>query len=268
MKHYDFETNANTSGDFANVYAPIFKVPLNKGIGDNWLGDTQFSFDVLWQSSYHYHRKCSYSVSIHQNLQGVEISQLDSGISVVDNGVGYKIVTGEAIYFFVRAGVSNMPVRINVTGSSSKNIFVESLPRENFGIQEGLTFAYEVNQNFIPSRIFHYLEPVALEPVYKGDLDGNNTLIYTYTASKSFVGLVDITATFYSNTHSGNAQIQINDFKERIRETVSLNESADTVKRYVLPVYLNQGQSITIYFAQWTGHNVNCEIKCSVSRGE
>jgi hypothetical protein len=268
MKHYDFQTGTNTGSDFANTYALIFKIPLNKGITDNWLGDTQFSFDVLWQSSYHYHRVCRYSVSIRQDLSGAEISQLDTGKQTVANGVGYKVVAGEAIYFYVHSGVQNMPVRINVTGSSSSNIFVEEMPNEPFTTIEGLTFAYEVGQEDVKTSIFHYLELVEKSPVYTGEVGGDNIAILDYTSPNSVCGFVDVVVTIYSNEHTGNGQIIINDTKEYVRETVELSDSSDTVKRYKFPVCLNQGQHLTIYFAQWTGTNVNAEVKLSISRGE
>ena len=268
MKHYDFQTGANTGTDFDDTYALIFKLPLNKGIADNWLGDTQFSFDVLWQSSYHYHRVCRYSVSIHQDLSGVEISQLDTGKQTVANGVGYKVVSGEAIYFYVHAGVQNMPVRINVTGSSSSNIFVEEMPNEPFTTIDGLTFAYEVGQEDIKNGIFHYLELVEKSPVYTGDVGADNKTILDYVSPISLCGFVEIEVTIYSNSTSGNGQIQINDTVEYIKESVTLSESSDTIKRYRYPINIAQGQHITVFFSQWTGANVNTQVKLKISRGE
>ena len=268
MKHYDFQTKANTGSDFDDKYALIFKMPLNKGISDNWLGDTQFSFDVLWQSSYHYHRVCSYSVSIHQGLNGVQLTQLDTGKRTVTNGIGYKIVKGEAIYFYVHAGVQNMPVRINVTGSSSANIFIEEMPNEPFTTVDGLTFAYVVGKDDVKDGIFRYLELVKQEPVYTADVGANNKAILDYVVPNNICGFVDITVKIYSNQVSGNAQIQINDTAGYITESIKLSDTADTVKRYKFPICLKQGEHITIYFAQWTGTNVNTEVKYSISRGE
>ena len=268
MKHYDFQTSANTGSDFDDKYALIFKMPLNKGISDNWLGDTQFSFDVLWQSSYHYHRVCSYSVSILQGLDGVQLTQLDTGKRTVTNGIGYKVVSGEAIYFYVHAGVQNMPVRINVTGSSSANIFIEEMPNEPFTTVDGLTFAYVVGKDDMKNGIFHYLELVQKEPVYTGEVGGNNTAILDYTAPSSMCGFVDSTVRIHSNGATGNGQIQINDNAGYITESIKLSDTADTAKRYKFPICLKQGQHITIYLAQWTGTNVNTEVKYSISRGE
>ena len=268
MKHYDFQTSANTGSDFDDKYALIFKMPLNKGIGDNWLGDSQFSFDVLWQSSYHYHRVCSYSVSILQGLDGVQLTQLDTGKRTVSNGIGYKIVKGEAIYFYVHAGVQNMPVRINVTGSSSANIYIEEMPNEPFTTVEGLTFAYVVGKDDMKDGIFHYLELVEKAPVHTGSVGGDNTAILDYTVPSSICGFVDITVKIYSNETSGNGQLIINDNAEYIRETVNLSDKSDTVKRYKFPICLNGGQHITIYLSQWTGKDVNTEVKLKISRGE
>lgn len=268
MKHYDFQTKANSGNDFAEIYAPIFKLPLDKGISDNWLGDTQFSFEVFWQSSYHYHRSCRYSVSIHQNLKGVQLSQIDNGTSIVSKGVGYKIIEGEAIYFYVHAGVQNMPVRINVTGSSSANVFIEELPNESFGTVDGLNFAYVVNKDDMANAIFKYLEPVAQTPVYTSDVGGSNKIILEYTAPKNICGFIDITVKIYSNSTSGNSQIQINDTAPLVKENISLSSTSDTSKRYKFPISLTTGQKVTIYFAQWTGTDVNTEVKYSVSRGE
>lgn len=268
MKHYDFQTEANTGSDFAETYALIFKLPLNKGISDNWLGDTQFSFDVLWQSSYHYHRLCSYSASIRQGLDGVELTQLDNGKRVVSKGIGYKIVSGEAIYFYVRAGVQNMPVRINVTGSSTNNIFIEEMPNEPFKTVDGLTFAYVVGKDDMKEGIFNYLQLVSQPAVYTSDVGASNKAILDYVAPKNICGFVDITVKIYSNTSTGNAQLQINDTAPYIKESFALSNTADTVKRYKFPVCLTQGQHITIYLAQWTGSNVNTEVKMSISRGE
>ena len=142
------------------------------------------------------------------------------------------------------------------------------MPNEPFTTVDGLTFAYVVGKDDIKEGIFRYLELVEKAPVYTGSVGADNTTILDYTAPSSICGFVDITVKIYSNQATGNGQLMINDTAQYIRETVNLSDKSDTVKRYKFPICLKQGEHITIYLAQWTGTNVNTEVKLKISRGE